>query len=80
MLLSALSISYAAFSSYSLRASVCEELGRQPELMRDLADSGLNLENCEDWFERAVAAVVGVIFVFVVIRVSLTFRLDVPLR
>lgn len=70
MLLSAVTVSYASFSSASMRAGVCEELGRQPELMRDMADSGLNLENCEYWFERAVVAVLGMILVLVVIRVS----------
>ena len=53
-----------------LQANVCEELARQPELMRDLAESGLNLENCEFWFERAVVAVLGVILVLAIIRVS----------
>ena len=70
MLLSACTVSYASFSSATLRAGVCEELGRQPELMRDLSDSGLNLENCEYWFDRAVFAVLGAIVMFVVIRVS----------
>ena len=70
VLLSAMTVTYVSFSSPSVRAGVCEELGRQPEIMRDLADSGLNLENCEYWFERAVFAVIGMIFVFVVVRVS----------
>lgn len=78
MLLSAVAVGYTAFSSYSLRATICEELGRQPELMRDLADSGLNLENCEAWFERAVVAVLGMIFMFIVIRVSPTLGFGAP--
>ncbi|KAJ3558373.1 hypothetical protein NM688_g963 [Phlebia brevispora] len=76
MLMSAVTISYASFSSASLRAGVCEELGRQPELMRDMADSGLNLENCEYWFERAVVAVLGLIVMFVVIRVHFVIALS----
>lgn len=70
MLVSAVGVSYASFSSVTLKSEVCEELGRQPELMRDMAESGLNLENCEYWFERAVVAVLGIILVFVVVRVS----------
>ena len=70
-------MSYASFSSATLRAAICEELGTQPELMRDLADSGLNLENCEYWFERAVFAVLGMMLVFVVIRVSNSRRAQV---
>ena len=70
VLVSAVTVSYVSFSSSSVRAGVCEELGRQPELLRDLSDSGLNLENCEYWFERAVFALLGMLFMFVVIRVS----------
>ena len=71
MLVAALAMSYASFSpSWMLQASVCEELGRQPELMRDMAESGLNLENCEYWFERAVVAALGALLVFAVVRVS----------
>lgn len=40
--------------------------------MRDLADAGLNLENCESWFERAVVASVGLMGVLLVVRVSPT--------
>lgn len=70
ILLSALAVSYTSFSSSSMRTGFCEELSRQPELMRDLSDSGLNLENCEYWFDRAVVALLGLILLFVVIRVS----------
>lgn len=38
--------------------------------MRDMVEMGLNLENCELWFERAVVAAVGVMFILMVIRVS----------
>jgi hypothetical protein len=70
---SAISISYASFSSSStLQASVCEEMGRQPDLLRDLAESGLNLENCEYWFGRAAVAILGVTLVFAVVRVSIS--------
>jgi len=39
--------------------------------MRDFADMGLDLENCEQWFERAVIAFLGVMFIVTMIRVSL---------
>jgi hypothetical protein len=58
---------YAAFRT-SVRASVCEELSRQPELMRYMVEMGLNLENCELWFERAVLAWMGVMVVLIVVR------------
>ncbi|KAF9498743.1 hypothetical protein BDN71DRAFT_1443174 [Pleurotus eryngii] len=51
-----------------VRTGVCEELSRQPEFMRDMAEMGLNLENCELWFERAVLVVVAVMFITIIIR------------
>ena len=72
MFVSSLTTSYASFNSSSmLQASVCEELGRQPELMRDMAESGLNLENCEYWFETAIVGILGISFVLIALRVSL---------
>jgi len=58
---------YAVFHS-SARATICEELSRHPELMTDLAEMGLNLENCERWLERAVLASVALMVVVIVIR------------
>ena len=52
------------------RARVCEELNRQPEFMRDLVEMGINLEDCELWFERAVLATLALVVILVVIRVS----------
>jgi len=52
----------------STRTGVCEELSRQPELMRDLAEMGLNIENCERWFERAVMAAIAVSVIIIVAR------------
>lgn len=37
--------------------------------MRDLVEMGLNLENCELWFERAVLMGVAIMVVLVVVRV-----------
>jgi len=52
------------------RAAVCEELSRQPELMRNLAEAGLDIENCEPWFERAAVAIVGLMAVVLVVRLQ----------
>lgn len=38
--------------------------------MRYMQEMGLNLENCERWLERAVSAVLVVLFVIMIIRVS----------
>jgi hypothetical protein len=59
---------YAAFRT-SLRTVVCEELSRQPDLLHGMAEMGLNLENCELWFDRAVLAFMMFMVVFIVIRV-----------
>jgi len=58
---------YAAFRT-STKSGVCEELSRQPQLMRDLVEMGLNLENCEQWFQRAVLAILGGMLVVIVVR------------
>lgn len=60
---------YGAFLGPA-RATVCEELSHHPELMRDGLEMGLNLENCELWFERAVFAALAFMLVIMVIRVS----------
>lgn len=59
---------YAAFRT-SVRTVVCEELSRQPDLMRGMAEMGLNLENCELWFERAVLVFMVFMVVLTVVRV-----------
>ena len=69
--LATLSVSYTTFSQPYVRSSVCEELSRHPELMRDMGEMGLSLENCEQWFERAVVAVLGIMFILIVVRVSI---------
>ncbi|KAF9006709.1 hypothetical protein BDQ17DRAFT_1389477 [Cyathus striatus] len=58
---------YGAFRTSS-RADVCEEFSRHPELLRDTFEMGLNLENCERWLERAVFAVLAVMFIVMFIR------------
>lgn len=63
----------AALASFrpSARATICEEISGQPELLRDLADAGLNPENCEQWFEHAVLGFVAITAILLVVRVSL---------
>ncbi|KAI9001418.1 hypothetical protein BD414DRAFT_474566 [Trametes punicea] len=74
--LATLSVSYMTFSSPSIRSTVCEELSRHPELMRDMGEMGLSLENCEQWFERAVVAVLGVMFILIVVRLHIVIALS----
>ncbi|XP_006456701.1 hypothetical protein AGABI2DRAFT_195711 [Agaricus bisporus var. bisporus H97] len=63
----ALGATYAAFIS-SARAGICEEFSHHPQLMRDMHELGLNSENCEHWLERAIVALVGIMFILLVIR------------
>jgi hypothetical protein len=58
---------YHAFGP-SLRTSVCEELSRHPELMHDLVEMGVNIENCEPWFQRAILAFMAFLVVLSVVR------------
>ena len=75
MVFSTISIFYLSFapSSSLIRTAVCDELGRQPELLRDIAESGLDLENCEYWFERGIILIIAMLLVFVVVRVSFSY-------
>ncbi|KAA1466473.1 hypothetical protein DENSPDRAFT_831309 [Dentipellis sp. KUC8613] len=69
-------VTYASFRYYSVRTGICEELSRHSDLMRDLAEVGLNLENCEQWFERAVVAFVVVMLIVIVIRLHFMIALS----
>ncbi|KAL6309586.1 hypothetical protein BKA93DRAFT_814527 [Sparassis latifolia] len=69
-------LSYASFSRPYVRTSVCEEISRHPELIRDLSEMGLTLENCELWFERAVLAVMGMMFILIVIRLHMVIAIS----
>ncbi|KAI0700898.1 hypothetical protein BC835DRAFT_1411759 [Cytidiella melzeri] len=62
--------------SSTLQAGVCEELARQPDLMRDMAESGLNLENCEYWFGHAAVAILGEMLVFAIVRTHFVIALS----
>ncbi|THH29142.1 hypothetical protein EUX98_g5064 [Antrodiella citrinella] len=74
--LSTVTISYTAFTTSYLRAGVCEELSRQPELLRDVVDTGLTIENCEFWFERATVAILGLMFVLIAVRLHFVIALS----
>ncbi|TBU49351.1 hypothetical protein BD309DRAFT_851654 [Dichomitus squalens] len=74
--LATLGVSYTTFSKPYVRSSVCEELSRHPELMRDMGEMGLSLENCEQWFERAVVAVLGIMFILIVVRLHIVIALS----
>jgi len=74
--LSVVTLSYTSFTTSYVRSGVCEELSRQPELMRDMAETGLSLENCEFWFERAVVAILGMMFVLIAIRLQFVIALS----
>ncbi|PIL37014.1 hypothetical protein GSI_00706 [Ganoderma sinense ZZ0214-1] len=74
--LATLGVSYTTFSQPYVRSSVCEELSRHPELMRDMGEMGLSLENCEQWFERAVVAVLGIMFILIVVRLHIVIALS----
>ncbi|TRM67889.1 hypothetical protein BD626DRAFT_480106 [Schizophyllum amplum] len=70
----------------STRAGVCEELSRQPEIIRDLGDLGLSLENCERWIERASMLCFALVVVVLVGRlhcllaVSKYYRMHITRR
>lgn len=71
---STIAVGYSAFTSPYVRSGVCEELSRQPDLLRDIAETGLSLENCEFWFERAIVVVLGISVVLIAIRVCSMHR------
>ena len=70
VIFSAVSGAYAVSTNSSIRTGLCEEVSNQPDFIRDLADMGFNLENCEVWFERAVIGVMTVAAVVIMVRVS----------
>jgi hypothetical protein len=39
--------------------------------MRDMTEIGLNVENCELWFQRAVLALMAFIAVLSIVRVTI---------
>lgn len=60
---------------------MCEELSRQPDLLRTLSDSaGLNVENCESFLDKAIVSVLVALGVLLFIRVSICHFPFVRLR
>jgi len=58
------------------RAQVCEQVSRQPDLLRDVTDLGLTLENCEQWFESGLMAFMAVFLLRTVVRIHFIFALS----
>ncbi|KAH9938296.1 uncharacterized protein B0H18DRAFT_966484 [Fomitopsis serialis] len=67
---------YTSYSTPYVRTGVCEELSRHPDLMRDMVEMGLNVENCELWFDRAVVGMIGIMFILIVIRLHTLIALS----
>ncbi|KAG1892083.1 hypothetical protein F4604DRAFT_6991 [Suillus subluteus] len=67
--------SYVAFRP-TIRSNVCELLSRQPDILRDFIDLGLNLENCEPWLERGVVAFMVILIIITVIRLHFVLALS----
>jgi hypothetical protein len=62
-----------ASTQSAVRTSLCEELSRQPELLRNVSDhAGLNVENCEGFLDKTVVGVVMVMFVVLFLRLQFT--------
>lgn len=56
-----------------VRMMMCEELSRQPDLLRTLSDSaGLNVENCESFLDKAIVSVLVALGVLLFIRLQFT--------
>ena len=74
-------IALTTFGSFrgQTRAGVCEQFSHYPELMRDMFDMGLNVENCEQWLERAVLGFLAVLFIIMAVRVRPLSLLRNPL-
>jgi len=71
-----LSFTYASFRRTSVRTFICEQLSRQPDLMRDMAEMGLSIENCELWFEKAVGVMMMGMLVHIIIRLHFLIALS----
>jgi len=72
------SITFATYASFvgHVRASLCEELSRNSDFMREILEMGVNLENCEIWFERAVFAIVAVLLLITLVRLHFLFAVS----
>jgi len=76
VIFAAISGAYAISTNSSIRTGLCEEVSSQPDFIRDLADMGFNLENCEVWFERAVIGVMTLTAVVIMVRVHFVISIS----
>jgi len=72
----AISGAYVISTNSSIRTGLCEDISSQPEFIRDLADMGFNLENCEVWFERAVIGMMTLSTVVIMVRVHFVISIS----
>jgi len=76
VIVAAISGAYVISTNSSIRTGLCEEVSSQPDFIRDLADMGFNLENCEVWFERAVIGVMTITAVVIIVRVHFVISIS----
>jgi len=74
---STVTLSYYAMRASYVRVTFCEEISRQPELMRGMAEGGLSIsiENCEEWSEKATVVLLGLMFVILSVRLYFVIAL-----
>lgn len=63
-------VAFACYRPSNWRDSTCEGLSTQPDILRTLAQAGLDLENCENWIENVV------LWVLISLSVGLMFKLQ----
>jgi len=76
VIVAAISGAYVISTNSSIRTGLCEDVSSQPDFIRDLADMGFNLENCEVWFERAMIGLMTLGAVVVIIRVHFVIAIS----
>jgi len=76
VIFAAISGAYVISTNSSIRTGLCEDVSSQPDFIRDLADMGFNLENCEVWFERAVIGLMTLSAVVIIIRVHFVISIS----
>lgn len=76
VIFAAISGAYVISTNPSIRNGLCEDVSSQPDFIRDLADMGFNLENCEVWFERAVIGVMTLTAVVIMVRVHFVISIS----
>ncbi|KAF9782732.1 hypothetical protein BJ322DRAFT_168007 [Thelephora terrestris] len=76
VIFAAISGAYVISNNTSIRTGLCEDVSSQPDFIRDLADMGFNLENCEVWFERAVIGLMTLSAAVIIIRVHFVIAIS----